>query len=524
METKGTCASSYARVLVEKLLRPITIFFLVVLTLAFSTVTPMKACAGQAVLAWDAGTSPDTLGYKLYWGSTPGNYTENLDVGNVTSYTVNSLIDGGKYYFVAKAYDSTGQLSDNSNEVNKTISSIIPTNYAVTATASGNGTIQALNNTNIATSASGSSIVTTVTVTSGASQTFSITPDSGYHVASVTVDGVSVGTVTTYTFSNVTAVHSLSATFALDAVGSYTISATAGSNGAITPSGSTIVSLGKNQSYTITPNGGYYVESVVVDGVTVASNIPSGGYSYTFSNVNANHTISATFAVRYFHVTASANTGGSISPADVWSLYNASQTITITPDSGYSISDVTVDGASVGAVSSYTLSNISADHIISAMFTSNIVSSYTISASAGSNGTISPTGSTSVSSGASKSFTITPNSGYSISNVVVDGISVGAVSTYIFSNVTANHTISATFAAVPLSIYSISASAGRGGSISPSGTVSVTGGASKSFTITPDRRYKVSKVLIDGVSVGAVTSYSFSNVRSQHTIQASFSR
>jgi hypothetical protein len=50
----------------------------------------------------------------------------------------------------------------------------------------------------------------------GSSQTFTITPDTNYHVADVNVDGVSVGTVTTYTFNDVTAAHTISATFAID--------------------------------------------------------------------------------------------------------------------------------------------------------------------------------------------------------------------------------------------------------------------------------------------------------------------
>ncbi|MCX5883813.1 MAG: hypothetical protein NTU74_19070, partial [Deltaproteobacteria bacterium] len=72
---------------------------------------------------------------------------------------------------------------------------------------------------------------------------------------------------------------------------------------------------------------------------------------------------------------------------------------------------------------------------------------YSISASAGANGAISPSGSVSVSQGASRAFTITANTGYKVQSVLVDGTSVGAVTSYSFSNVTANHTISATFAA-----------------------------------------------------------------------------
>jgi len=78
---------------------------------------------------------------------------------------------------------------------------------------------------------------------------------------------------------------------------------------------------------------------------------------------------------------------------------------------------------------------------------------YTITASAGANGSISPTGSVKVNSGASQTFTITPNSGYAVSAVTVDGSNKGAITSYPFTNVTANHTISATFAAAAATVY-----------------------------------------------------------------------
>lgn len=70
--------------------------------------------------------------------------------------------------------------------------------------------------------------------------------------------------------------------------------------------------------------------------------------------------------------------------------------------------------------------------------------------------------------------------------------------------------------------YIISASAGTGGSISPSGSISVREGLDKTFTITPDSGWCVSDVLVDGESVGAVTSYTFDNVQMKHTIEATF--
>ena len=72
------------------------------------------------------------------------------------------------------------------------------------------------------------------------------------------------------------------------------------------------------------------------------------------------------------------------------------------------------------------------------------------------------------------------------------------------------------------SYYTIKATAGTGGSISPSGNVSVREGRDQTFTITPDKGYAVSNVKIDGKSIGAVKSYTFENVRRTHTIEVIF--
>ena len=72
------------------------------------------------------------------------------------------------------------------------------------------------------------------------------------------------------------------------------------------------------------------------------------------------------------------------------------------------------------------------------------------------------------------------------------------------------------------SYYTIKTTAGTGGSISPSGNVSVREGRDQTFTITPDKDYAVANVKIDGKSIGAVKSYTFENVRRTHTIEVIF--
>ncbi|MEN6439131.1 MAG: hypothetical protein ABFD97_11175 [Syntrophobacter sp.] len=201
---------------------------------------------------------------------------------------------------------------------------------------------------------------------------------------------------------------------------------------------------------------------------------------------------------------------------------SSSRTFTITPNSGYFIADVLIDGISVGPVSQYTFSNLSACHTISAAFSSsspdNTVT-YTISARAQAGGTISPSGNMVVNSGTSLTYTITPAANNKIADVIVDGVSVGARSSYSFANISSSHAIVAKFQPIT---YTISAGSGYGGSITPSGNIAVNAGASKTFSITPAYGYKISDVLVDGASTGPVTGYTISGVTNDRSIVAKF--
>ncbi|RLL91817.1 hypothetical protein BG32_13770 [Mesotoga sp. HF07.pep.5.2.highcov] len=83
-----------------------------------------------------------------------------------------------------------------------------------------------------------------------------------------------------------------------------------------------------------------------------------------------------------------------------------------------------------------------------------------------------------------------------------------------------NRSVSASFT---INTYTIVATAGPGGAIEPEGQIQVNRGDDKEFIITPDAGYEIADVIVDGVSVGAVANYTFNNVVSHHTIDASFS-
>jgi hypothetical protein len=284
-----------------------------------------------------------------------------------------------------------------------------------------------------------------------------------------------------------------------------TVTANADPNGFISAPGTTTYGCGSNATYTITPAACYHISNVIVDGLPVG---PVSGY--TFNSLAGNHTINATFAINQYSITANPGLNGSITPSGS-SNFNcgATPSYTITPNTGYHITGVFVDGSSVGIVGNYQFSPLGANHTISATFDAD---AFTITASSDVNGSISPVGPTAVSANGSQTYTITPNGCYRILDVKVDGTSIGAAGTYTFTNVTSNHTIDATFEASP---NTITVTQPSNGVISP-GTLDVTCGGSQTFNISSGgvngACYHVVNVTVDGVAQGAMSSYTFNNV------------
>ena len=272
---------------------------------------------------------------------------------------------------------------------------------------------------------------------SGTTENEVVTPNSNYHIDSITTDAGSQAVNSpggqTVAFSDLLGDHSITATFAIN---TYTIVALAGANGAIGPSGTLGVNAGADQAFTIDANAGYHVADVEVDGSSVGSL-----QSYTFANVQASHTISATFAINQYTITASAGSNGCINPIGAVTVgHGGSQTFTIAAYAQHSIADVSVDGVSKGAIATYTFTNIAANHNIQATFTINQYSITVTSA----HGT--PTSSSTVNAGESFTASVTSPDGDSGHQWVCTGYRVDSGTevqgtTCAFTSIQGSHTV-----------------------------------------------------------------------------------
>ncbi len=270
-------------------------------------------------------------------------------------------------------------------------------------------------------------------------------------------------------------------------------------------------------------NNQWYLNGNILTGQTGTTLVVNAPGSYTVATItngcssSISNAVDVTLSAYTITVTPVAN--GSISPGTGSVNCGDSATYIITANAGFSIADVIVDGLSQGAMGAYTFTNVTTNHTISASFITDNVS-FTITSSAGAGGTISPNGATPVATGGDQTYSVTANACFTITDVLVDGVSVGPVSSYSFNSVTADHTITASF--TENGPYTITASAGPNGSVAAAGSSAVACGSDNTYSITAASCYHIADVKVDGVSAGAVSTYTFSNTQSNHTLIATF--
>ena len=445
------------------------------------------------------------------WYETERDTSNAVAIEGATSDTLklDTTTLGTKKYYVIITDLENFTITSNICEVTVTTAKL---KFTITATCGENGTI----------SPSG---ITTVNY--GDEQAFTFSPNTGYYVASVVVDGselinddlanaITNGCI----FSNITKDHTISVSFAIQ---TFSITVTQTANGTTSPESIDSVTYGSTKTFTFTPNTGYHIASISIDGTTLTDSQIQDAISngYTFQNISANHTITATFAISTYTVKLTKNNGGTVSPnTDVTVNYGDDLTFTFTADTGYYVASVVVDESTLtdndlanAIANGYSFSNITKDHTINVYFA---IQTFTVNVNCGDNGTVSPSGKLTANYGESLTFTITPDENYGISYIDLNGNKIPNNSTITINNITKNQTLKVVF----VKVFLITTSCGENGTISTSTTVAL--GEEKTFNFYPNTGYKIKDVKIDNESIGPVQNYTFTNIDKNHTIYVEY--
>ncbi|MHC4425786.1 MAG: InlB B-repeat-containing protein, partial [Planctomycetota bacterium] len=292
----------------------------------------------------------------------------------------------------------------------------------------------------------------------------------------------------------------------------YTVTATAGIGGSVTPT-SASVTHGENVTFTATPEPGWQVAEWSVDGGMVAGAV----LSYTLTDIMAPHTVQVTFTQIDYPITTAVSGGGSVVPAGATVHYGEQVAFTATPEPGWQVAEWSVDGDMVaGAVLGYTLTNIMAPHTVQVTFTQI---DYPITATVSGGGSVVPA-SASVHYGEQVAFTATPEPGWQVAEWSVDGGMVaGAVLGYTLTNIMAPHTVQVTLSQIE---YPITANAGAGGLVTPT-SASVIHGNDLTFTASPDSGFEVVTWFVDETAVQAGgNSFALANIQAAHSVDVTF--
>ena len=412
---------------------------------------------------------------NFYWGDLAGNF---------------SVIDGGTVYFDVISYFE--------GDIGTYLLSV-----GITRT-------QHTNSFTISVSANpsnGGSVTGGGTYNQGQSCTVHATANSGYTFVNWTENGTQVSTNANYTFT-VTGNRNLVANFQAQPQ-QYTISVSANpSNGGIVSGGGTY-NQGQSCTVSATANSGYTFVNWTENGTQVSTNA-----NYTFT-VTSNRNLVAHFTTQGYVITAIAepSVGGVVTGSGGYN-YGETCTLTATANAGYTFQKWTKNGTQVSTNPTYSFTVTE-----SATYTAHFnAQSYTITVAANPSNAGSVSGGGSYTYGQTCTVTASANNGYEFTNWTENGSQVSTNASYSFT-VTGNRNLMANFAQNTHTIY---ASAGANGIITPSGTITVAHGANQSFSMIPDSDYEVQEIYIDGNPIGAMTSYTFTNVTADHYIHVTF--
>jgi len=395
----------------------------------------------------------------------------------------------------------------------------------------------------------------------GGSQSYTITPNSaaGYKISLVRVDGVNItGSPTTYVFSDVKANHIIEAYFTLN---TYTINATSSSGGTINPKGTFTATYGSTKSFTVTPYENYHIESVLVNGVAKQIDNPKLPLAFDVINITSNVSVQAYFEGDTYTVTASAGANGTVSyssssssgiippTATINAAFGTSVNFTINPDYGYTVSDVIVNGVSIGERDQYTFSTdvLSSDNTFEVIFEP---ASYNVNKTIIGSGNIVTEGVVPIIHGESRVFTLTPDLHYHLvslnmkmgdtvynpvigdDNEVFSFIEEGGGFTLTIKEVTGDLTLNATY---NIDVFNVALHPGNNGKIIINGEseinsdtiINIAYGGNIMITVMPLAGYHISEISLNGTPLLGynINTYSFSinNISSNQSVVSEFS-
>lgn len=407
------------------------------------------------------------------------------------------------------------------DEVVHTLKIVFAVNtYTIAATAGPNGNISPSGNIGVA---------------HFSDEEFEITANTNYHISAIRVNGQLL-TLTynnllktyKYEFTDISGDGTIEVEFAID---TFTINATAGSNGTISPASAAVDHNG-SYTFTFTPATGYKVDTIKI------GDAPAQAYSgttYRFTNVTADTRIHVTFSLISYTITADVTNGnGTISPSGACTVYHfGTQAFVITADTGWHIASITVtDGAvqNVSGLAAYTyiFTDIDGNGTISVNFERN---TYTVTVSAGTGGTIVLENDQNYPNHPeykyedTPTFTIDAAEGWHIASIRVNGILQTGTNfpygndfetyTYTFLPIASNGTIVVTFA---IKTHTITVLAGANGTIEPAGpSITADHFSSRSFSIQADASYHIESILIDGIEHELDAGLSYGNNLTRYT-------
>lgn len=276
-----------------------------------------------------------------------------------------------------------------------------------------------------------------------------VTPENGYQIDSVVVNGVNKGQISSVDIPADGKAYAIDAFFGYaQNIEMVTVTATAGANGSITPNSAVTVAKGSSKQFKITPNDGYLIDMITVNGVSQVA--LKDDTLFTLANILGNSTLNATFKVNpitVYSVKTTVHGNGSVLPGTSVSAEEGTPvTLQFIPDNNNQLDSIIVDGVRVVTAPSINFAAVTANSLVDVYFSVIPAVNYQVTATAGLNGTITPLD-TVVVAGSDISYTITPDVNFSIEAITVDGVNQTVVNPFILNNVVKDQVVAVSFKA-----------------------------------------------------------------------------